>query len=342
MEYRLLGRSGFKVPLLSLGTATFGGRDGTKDWGTVDVAQAARMVDICLDAGLTLFDSADIYNAGAAEQILGAALRGRRDRAIISTKLMFRNGDGPNDVGGSRVHLIRGVEAALKRLETDYIDIFQLHSFDSLTPVEETLDTLDALVRAGKIRYVGVSNYLGWQLMKSLAASERNGYCRYVAHQAYYSLIGRDYEWELMSLALDQGVGTIVWSPLGWGQLTGKIRRGMPLPEVTRWRNEKQKSVGVVVPDEHLFKVVEALETVAAETGKTVPQVALNWVTARPGVSSVLIGARTEQQLQDNLGAIGWSLTPQQMAALDTASHVRPSYPAWHQRVFIERNPHLV
>src|SRR6476659_8407066 len=222
MQYRQLGGSGFKVPVLSLGTGTFGGgNDFFKAWGASDVAEATRLVDVCLDAGLTMFDSADIYSNGQAEEILGQAIKGRRDKVILSTKGTFRVGNGPNDVGSSRYHLTRAVEASLRRLGTDYIDLYQLHSFDAQTPVEEALSTLDDLVRAGKIRYIACSNFSGWHLMKSLAVSERYGWARYVAHQAYYSLVGRDYEWELMPLALDQRVGAVVWSPLFWARLTG-------------------------------------------------------------------------------------------------------------------------
>ena len=229
MEYRQLGGSGFKVPALCLGTGTFGGsNEFFKAWGTTGVEEATRLVDICLEAGLNFFDSADIYSDGQAEEVLGGAIKGRRDQVLISTKATFRSGEGPNDVGSSRWHLIQAVEGSLRRLGTDYIDLFQLHGFDALTPIEETLGTLDDLVRAGKIRYLGCSNFSGWHLMKSLAISEKHGLDRYVAHQAYYSLVGREFEWELMPLALDQGVGTVVWSPLGWGRLTGKIRRGQP------------------------------------------------------------------------------------------------------------------
>src|SRR6188508_3012146 len=227
MEYRQLGSSGLKVPVLTFGTGTFGGKtDFFKPWGASDAKEATRLVDVCLDAGLTMFDSADVYSHGQSEEILGRAIAGRRDRVLISTKATFRSGDGPNDVGSSRFHLVRSVERALKRLGTDYIDLFQLHGFDAMTPVEETLSTLDTLVRAGKIRYIGCSNFSGWHLMKSLAISKAYGLARYVAHQAYYSLVGRDYEWELMPLALDQGVGCVAWSPLGFARLTGKVRRG--------------------------------------------------------------------------------------------------------------------
>jgi len=338
MEYRQLGASGFKVPVLSFGTGTFGGKgEFFGAWGNTDVAEAKRLVDVCLDAGLTMFDSADIYSDGAAESVLGEAIKGRRDRVLISTKATFRAGEGPNDVGSSRFHLLKACDAALKRLGTDYIDLFQLHGFDALTPVEETLSTLDDLVRAGKIRYIGVSNFSGWHLMKSLAVSDRYGYSRYIANQAYYSLIGRDYEWEQMPLGLDQGVGAVVWSPLGWGRLTGKIRRGQPLPATSRLH--KTGDVGPQMSDEYLYRVVDALDEVAAETGKSVPQVALNWLLQRPTVSTVVIGARNEEQLTQNLGAVGWNLTKEQIAKLDAASDVAPVYPYWHQRGFQERNP---
>ncbi|HQY93057.1 MAG: aldo/keto reductase [Caldilinea sp.] len=340
MDYRQLGGSGFKVPALCLGTGTFGGRgEFFKAWGGSDVAEATRLVDICLEAGLTMFDSADGYSGGAAEEILGQAIRGRRDQVIISTKGTFRAGPGPNDVGSSRFHLIRAVEGSLRRLGTDYIDLYQLHGFDAMTPVEEVLQTLDDLVRAGKIRYIGCSNFSGWHLMKALAVSERYGLARYVAHQAYYSLIGRDYEWELMPLALDQKVGAVVWSPLGWGRLTGKIRRGAALPETSRLQSKQAVDGGPPVDQELVYQIVDALDAVAQETGKSVPQIALNWLLQRPSVATVVIGARNETQLRDNLGAVGWALTPQQIAQLDAASAVTLPYPYWHQRGFTERNP---
>lgn len=341
MEYRYLGRSGFRVPVLSFGTGTFGGEgEFFKAWGATDVAEARRLVDICLEAGATMFDSADIYSKGAAESILGEALQGRaRDEYILSTKATFRFGPGENQVGSSRHHLLRSVDAALKRLKTDYIDLFQLHGQDTRTPVEEVLSTLDALVRAGKIRYVGVSNFSGWHLMKSLATADRHGWPRYVAQQTYYSLVGRDYEWELMPLAADQGLGALVWSPLGWGRLTGKIRRGQPLPEGSRLQSKVVADGGPQVDEDYLYRVVDALDAVAAETGKTVPQVALNWVLQRPTVSSVIVGARNEQQLRQNLGAVGWNLTPEQVARLDAASERPKPYPFWHQKAFSYRNP---
>ena len=339
MEQRLLGGSGLKVPVLSFGTGTFGGTtEFFKAWGASDVAEATRMVDICLDAGLKMFDSADVYSGGAAEEILGQAIKGRRDAVLISTKGGFRTGPGPNETGSSRFHLIRAVEGSLRRLGTDYIDLYQLHGFDALTPVEEVLGTLDTLVKAGKIRYIGCSNFSGWHLMKSLAVSEKYGLARYVAHQAYYSLIGRDYEWELMPLGLDQKVGAVVWSPLGWGRLGGKVRRGQPLPETSRLQNRLVVESGPPVEDEYVYTVVDALDDVAAETGKTVAQVALNWLLQRPTVSTLVIGARNEEQLRQNLGAVGWNLTREQVGRLDAASATPRAYPYWHQDGF-DRNP---
>jgi aryl-alcohol dehydrogenase-like predicted oxidoreductase len=301
------------------------------------VEEARRLIDICLEAGVNLFDTADIYSDGRSEEVLGKALEGKRDQALISTKTTFRLGDGPNDVGSSRYHLRRALEASLRRLGTDYVDIYHLHGFDALTPVEEVQDTLNTFVREGKVRYIAASNFSGWHLMKSLAVAERYGWTRFVAHQVYYSLIGREYEWELMPLGLDQKVGALVWSPLGWGRLTGRIRRGQPLPEVSRLH--KTAEMGPQVADEYLYKVIDALDAVAAETGETVPKVALNWLLQRPTVSSVIIGARTEEQLRQNLGAVDWNLTAEQVARLDKASATQPVYPYWHQRQFSERNP---
>ncbi len=338
MEHRRLGASGFKVPALSLGTGTFGGGNQFfAAWGSTNADGARNLIDICLESGLNMFDTADVYSRGLAEQVLGQAIAGRRDKVLVSTKATFRMGDGPNDVGSSRHHLRASVEGSLERLGTDYIDLFQLHGFDAMTPIEETLYTLDELVREGKIRYLGVSNFSGWHLMKSLALADKHHLQRYVAHQAYYSLVGRDYEWELMPLAIDQGVSAVVWSPLGWGRLTGKIRRGTGVPALSRLHSTADK--GPPVDDEHLFKVVDALVEVGEETGKSVPQVALNWLLQRPTVASVIIGARDEAQLRENLGAIGWSLTPAQVRRLDDASAVTLPYPYWHQQDFVERNP---
>ena len=338
MEYRRLGQSGLTVPALSFGTGTFGGVGRLAAWGSTDATEARRLVDICLDAGVTMFDSADVYSQGQSERVLGEAIKGRRDKVLISTKATFRVGDGPNDVGSSRQHLLAAIDGALSRLGTDYIDLFQLHAFDAFTPPEEVLATLDGLVRAGKIRYIGASNFSGWQLMKSLAVAEKYGRARYIAHQAYYSLIGREYEWELMPLGLDQGIGAVVWSPLGWGRLTGKIRRDQPRPAVSRL--PQTADMGPPVPDEHVYRVVEAIDAVTAETGKSVTQIALNWLLQRPTVATLVIGARNETQLRENLGAIGWSLTKEQIAKLDAASNVTLPYPYWHQRVsFSDRNP---
>jgi aryl-alcohol dehydrogenase-like predicted oxidoreductase len=338
MEYRQLGYSGLKVPALSFGAATFGGgNEFFKAWGQTQEDEARRLVDICLDAGVNLFDVANVYSNGLAEQVLGKAIQGKRDKLLISTKATFSMGDGPNDSGSSRYHLIQQCEASLRRLGTDYIDIYHMHGFDAITPVEEVLDTLNTLVHQGKVRYIACSNFSGWHLMKSLAISERYGWARYVAHQVYYSLVGREYEWELMPLGLDQKVSALVWSPLGWGRLTGKIRRGQPLPPVSRLH--KTAKQGPPVADEYLYNVVDALDAVAKETGKSVPQVALNWLLQRPTVASVIIGARNEEQLRQNLGATGWQLSPEQIAKLDAASEVTPVYPYWHQRQFETRNP---
>jgi len=344
MEYRHLGRSGFKVPELCFGCGTFGGSDEFFDaWGaTSDVAEARRIVDICMEAGLNFFDTADIYSMGRSETVLGGAIQHlRREEVLLSTKATFRFGSGPNDVGASRYHLIQSLEGSLKRLCTDYIDVYHLHEIDSFTPVEEMLSTLDNFVRSGKVRYIACSNFSGWLLMKSLSVSERYGWSRYIGHQVYYSLVGREYEWELMPLALDQGLGALVWSPLGWGRLTGKIRRGSPIPEGSRLNSKLVTDMGPQVPEEHLYNVVDALDRVAAETGKTIPQIALNWVLRRPTIASTIVGARNEQQLRQNLGATGWSLTPAQIAWLDAASEVPLAYPYWHNRQFLERNPKL-
>jgi aryl-alcohol dehydrogenase-like predicted oxidoreductase len=339
MEYRQLGRSGLKVPVLSFGTATFSGGTSEGAWGNTDGKGATRLVDIALDAGVTFFDSADIYSGGRAETVLGEAIAGRRDDVLIGTKAVFRNGGAtdPNDVGASRFHLTRALEGSLRRLGTDYVDVFYLHGFDALTPVEETLATLDDFVRSGKVRYIGASNFSGWHLMKSIAVSERYGWARHVAHQAHYSLAAREFEWELMPLGIDQGVGTVVWSPLAQGRLTGKIRRNAPAPSNSRLvaGSETEQSGD----PETLFRTVDVLDELAAETDKTLAQVALNWVLQRPTVSSIIFGARTEEQFLENLGAIGWNLTPEQVARLDAASATTPIYPYWHQRSFSERNP---
>ncbi|MGI6856542.1 aldo/keto reductase [Mesorhizobium sp. 1B3] len=344
MEYRRLGVSGLKVPVLSFGTGTFGGSGPLFGaWGNTDAGEARRLIDICLEAGVNLFDTADVYSNGASEEVLGKAIKGRRDRVLISTKTSLPMGEGPNDAGSSRPRLIRAVDDSLRRLGTDHIDLLQLHAFDAGTPVEEVLKTIDDLVSAGKLRYVGVSNFSGWQLMKSLAAAERHGHPRYVAHQVYYSLVGRDYEWELMPLGLDQGVGALVWSPLGWGRLTGRLRRGQELPAGSRLH--ETADYGPPVDEDRLFAIIDILDAISAETGKTIPQIAINWLLARPTVSSVIIGARNEDQLRQNLGATGWSLTEDQIARLDAASSVTapyPYFPYYRQEGFARLNPPVV
>jgi aryl-alcohol dehydrogenase-like predicted oxidoreductase len=342
MNFRSLGRSGLKVPELCFGTGTFGGaNDFFKAWGSTQDKEAQHLIDICMEAGCNFFDTADIYSDGRSEEVLGKAIAHlQRDDVLISTKGTFRGGAvGPNNVGSSRYHLIQALEGSLKRLHTDYIDVYHMHAFDASTPVEETLSTLDHFIRSGKVRYIACSNFSGWHLTKSLSVSERYGWSRYVGHQVYYSLVGRDYEWELMPLALDQGVGALVWSPLGWGRLTGKIRRGQPLPESSRLQNQSVVDAGPTPDWEYVYNVVAALDEVATETGKTVPQIALNWLLQRPTISTLVIGARDEKQLRANLGASGWSLSADQMAKLDAASTVSLAYPYWHQAQFEERNP---
>jgi aryl-alcohol dehydrogenase-like predicted oxidoreductase len=342
MEYRLLGGSGLKVSVLSFGAATFGGtNEFFRAWGNTDVAEATKIVDICLEAGINLFDTANGYSDGASETILGKALEGRRDQVLISTKAFFPTGPGPNDAGSSRYHLRRALEDSLRRLNTDHIDIYHMHGFDALTPIEEVQDTLNKFVREGKVRYIAASNFTGWQLMKSLAVAEKYGWTRFVAHQVYYSLVGRDYEWELMPLGVDQKVGALIWSPLGWGRLTGKLRRGAKIPDESRLHKTADK--GPTIPDDYLYDVVDAIDQIAKETGKSVPQISLNWLLQRPTVSSIILGARNEEQLKQNLGAIGWNLTPEQVARLDAASAVVPAYPYWWQHNNnTQRNPPVV
>jgi aryl-alcohol dehydrogenase-like predicted oxidoreductase len=344
MEVRTLGRSGLHVPVLSFGAGTFGGRGELfGNWGTTDVDEARHMIDICLDAGVNLFDTADVYSDGASEEVLGAALQGRRDQALISTKIGLPMGDSATDAGTSRARIIRGIDDALRRLQTDYIDLFHLHAFDAFTPVEEVLSTLDNLVASGKVRYTGVSNFSGWQLMKSLAAADRHGWTRYVSHQVYYSLVGRDYEWDLMPLAADQGVGAMVWSPLGWGRLTGKVRRDVPLPPSSRLH--RTSDFGPPVDDDLLYDVVDELDAIADETARSIPQVALNWLLTRPTVASVIIGARDAKQLKRNLEAADWSLTAEQVARLDKVSAQTapyPHFPYYRQDGFARVNPPII
>jgi len=335
MEYRQLGNSGLRVPVLSFGTATFGGgNEFFKAWGSTQVNEATRMVELCLDAGVSLFDTSNVYSAGAAEEILGRAISGLRDRVLISTKATFPMGEGINDYGSSRIHLIKACEDSLKRLGTDHIDIYHMHGFDAHTPVEETLKALDLLVSSGKVRYIACSNFSGWHLMKSLSVSERCGWSKYIAHQAYYSLLNRDFEWELMPLGIDQGVGTMVWSPLASGKLSGKYRRNEPMPANARVAQGGSPVKGVAEDDERLYGIVDVLDELVEETGKTHTQIALNWLLQRPTVSNIIIGARNEEQLKQNLGAVGWKLDLAQIKRLDAASEVLPAYPYWHQRQF--------
>ncbi|MCZ8516687.1 aldo/keto reductase [Paenibacillus filicis] len=341
MEYRQLGGSGLKVSALSFGAATFGGGDAFyRAWGNAGVEEARRLVDICLEAGVNHFDTADVYSNGLSEEVLGKAIAGKRDQLLISTKAAFQMGDGPNAIGSSRYHLIRACEDSLRRLNTDHIDIYTVHGFDALTPVEETLQTLDTLVQSGKVRYIACSNFSGWHLMKSLAIAQPYGWARYVAYQGSYSLVGREYEWELMPLALDQKVGTIVWSPLAGGLLSGKIRRNQPAPQGSRL--QQIGSVGYQIPDEKVYEIIDVLDAIAEETGKSVAQIALNWLLQRPTISSVIIGARNEEQLKSNLGAVGWNLTAEQVTRLDKVSQMPVIYPYWHQHYFTERNPLVV
>ncbi|TDE11324.1 aldo/keto reductase [Dyadobacter psychrotolerans] len=338
MEYRQLGASGLKVPVLSFGTGTFGGGgEFFKAWGNTQVDEASRMVHLCLDAGLTLFDTANVYSQGLSEEILGKAVIGLRDKILLSTKATFKMGEGPNDYGSSRFNLIRSCEDSLRRLNTDYIDIYHMHGFDGNTPVDETLSALDDLVKSGKVRYIACSNFSGWHLMKSLSVSERYGWAKYIAHQAHYSLLSREFEWELMPLGLDQKIGTIVWSPLSAGRLGGKYRRNQAIP--SDGRIAQGGGEGPAIPDDLFYGIIDVLDEIAAETEKSVAQVALNWVLQRPTVSNVVIGARNEEQLKQNLGAVGWNLTLQQIKKLDHASEKAPIYPYWHQRNFLPLNP---
>jgi len=338
MEYRQLGASGLKVPVLSFGTATFGGgNEFFKAWGSTQIDEAKRLINLCLDAGVNLFDTANVYSNGLSEEILGKALEGIRDQVLISTKATFKMGDGANDYGSSRLHLVKQAEDSLRRLKTDHIDIYHMHGFDGTTPVEETLKTLDNLVQSGKVRYIACSNFSGWHLMKSLSASEKFGWSKYIAHQAYYSLLDREFEWELMPLGLDQNVGTIVWSPLASGRLSGKYRRNQPLPEDNRV--QQGGGHGPALNQERLYTIVDALDEVAEETGKSIAQISLNWLLQRPTISNIVIGARNEEQLKQNLDSIGWNLTTAQVKKLDEASKSDPIYPYWHQRQDLVLNP---
>jgi aryl-alcohol dehydrogenase-like predicted oxidoreductase len=335
MEYRQLGNAGLRVPVLSFGTATFGGaNEFFKAWGSTEVDEARRMINLCLEAGVNLFDTSNVYSMGVAEEILGKAIAGKRDEVLISTKATFPMSDKVNDYGSARIHVIKECENSLRRLNTDHIDIYHMHGFDANTPVEETLKTLDNLVQSGKVRYIACSNFSGWHLMKSLSVSERYGWSKYIAHQAYYSLVNRDFEWELMPLGIDQNIGTIVWSPLASGMLSGKYRRNQARPENTRVAQGKSPVPGDTIDSERLHNIVDVLDEVAQETGKTIAQVSLNWLLQRPTVANIIVGARNEEQLKQNLGAVGWNLTTEQVKKLDQVSEVYPAYPYWHQRQF--------
>ncbi len=325
MRYRKLGASGFMVPELCLGTGMFV-PDEVFSRNNINLKQATRLIDICIERGANMFDAGHTYWNGFSEQILGEALKGRRNRAIISTKAgHLVKGGGPNDVGSSRHHLTTAIDESLTRLGSDHIDIFQLHTFDASTPAEETLSILGDFVRAGKIRYIGVSNMPGWALMKSLATADRMSLPRYAVHQVYYSLAGRDYEWELMPLAQDQGLAAAVWSPLAWGRLTGRLKRGAPAPADSKISFSKH--IAPAADNEQLFRVLDVLQELAEETSRLVPQIAINWLLQRPTVATVILGARTEEQLVQTLDASGWSLSAEQVARLDAASRTKPSYP---------------
>lgn len=342
MEQRFLGKSGFSVPVMTMGTATFtGGAGDFNSWGSTDAAAATRIVDICLDAGLTMFDSADAYSNGVSETILGKAIAGRRGKVLISTKAAFRTGGGANDIGTSRRHIMDACEASLGRLGTDVIDLYQMHCFDAKTPVHETMRALDDLVRAGKVRYIGCSNYSAWHIMKSLWTADRHGLTPFVAHQAHYSLLSRDYEWELMPLALAEGLGAVVWSPLAQGRLTGKINRANPVAAGSRVAAGGGDMIfDNVMPTDQFYDLVDVLQEIAGEAGRSVSQIAINWVLHRPSVSTIIIGARNEEQLRDILRAQEFRIAPDQVERLDKASSRVPAYPYWHQMVnYSERNP---
>jgi aryl-alcohol dehydrogenase-like predicted oxidoreductase len=329
MDYRQLGASGLRVSALTLGTMTFGGRDRFARVGSTDVQGATRQIDLCLDRGVNLVDTADVYSAGLSEEIVGQAIKGRRDRVLLATKARMPMGDGPNDAGLSRRHLIAACEASLRRLQTDHIDLYQVHEWDGQTPLEETLEALDTLVRSGKVRYIGASNYTGWQLMKALATSDRHGYQRFVTQQIYYSLQARDAEYELMPLAVDQGVGILVWSPLAGGLLSGKFRRGQEGPEGSRALSDWGEPP-VRDPDQ-LYDTIEVLVEIGEAHGVSAAQVALAWLLGRPGVVSLIIGARTDEQLADNLAAADLQLADDERARLEEVSRPPLIYPHWHQ-----------
>ncbi|MBO8184178.1 aldo/keto reductase [Streptomyces spirodelae] len=328
MEYRQLGRSGLRVSVLTMGTMTFGGRDMFGNVGSTDVAGARRQVDMCLDAGVNLFDTANMYSAGLSEEILGEVITGRRDRLLLSSKVRMAVGDGPNDQGLSRHHILGQVEGSLRRLGTDHLDIYHVHEWDGLTPLEETMEALDSLVRAGKVRYLGVSNYSGWQLMKALGVADAHGYQRFVSNQIYYSLESRDAEYELVPLSLDQGLGVMVWSPLAGGLLSGKYRRGQ---QAESGRHLTEWSEPPVRDEEKLYDTIETVVDIADAHGVSHAQVSLAYLLAQPGVTTLVIGARKDEQLRDNLGAVDVRLDAADLDRLDKVSAPELIYPHWHQ-----------
>jgi aryl-alcohol dehydrogenase-like predicted oxidoreductase len=329
MEHRQLGRSGLRVSVLGLGTMGFGGGGNFANVGEIGVEGATRQLDLCLDAGVTFVDTANVYSTGVSEEIVGKAIGSRRDRIVLATKARFPLAEGPNDAGLSRRHLISECEASLRRLGTDHIDLFQVHEWDGVTPMEETLRALDDLVRSGKVRYVGCSNFSGWQMSKALGVSDRLGLERYVSQQVYYSLQSRDAEYEIVPACLDQGVGILVWSPLAGGLLSGKYRRGEQGPEgsrhLTDWGEPPVRN------EDQVYDIVDALIEIAEEHGGSPAQVALAWTLGRPGVASVVIGARTDEQLADNLGAADLILGDDERSRLDELSAPPLLYPYWHQ-----------
>jgi aryl-alcohol dehydrogenase-like predicted oxidoreductase len=329
MEYRQLGNSGLRISVLTLGTMTFGGVGWSSVVGSTDVDGAKRQIGMCLDAGVNLIDTADVYSAGASEEIVGQALGGRRDDVLLATKVRMPMGAGPNDAGLSRHHMIRGCEASLRRLGTDYIDLYQVHEWDGQTPLEETLGALDSLVQSGKVRYVGASNYAGWQLMKALGIAERDGLPRFVSQQIHYSLQARDAEYELVPLSLDQGLGILVWSPLAGGLLSGKYRRSDPNPEGTRrfggWDEPP------VYDEDKLYDTIDVLVEIGQSRGLSAARIALAYLIGKPGVTSVVVGARTDEQLADNLAAASVTLTDDERDRLDEVSAMPLLYPYWHQ-----------
>lgn len=329
MDYRQLGRSGLRVSALALGTMTFGGRGTFARTGNTDAAGARRQIDMALDVGVNLIDTADVYSAGLSEELVGQAVAGRRDQVLLATKARFAMGNGPNDAGLSRHHLIRACEASLRRLGTDYLDLYQVHEWDGQTPLEETLETLDTLVRTGKVRYVGCSNYAGWQLLKAMGVAERHGYQRFVSQQIFYALQAREAEYELIPAALDQGLGVLVWSPLAGGLLSGKYRRGAGDPEGSRrlagWDEPPVRD------EEQLYTIVDVLVAIGQERNVSPAQVALAWLLRKPAVSTIIVGARTEAQLADNLRAAELTLSDEEVTRLDAVSQLPLLYPYWHQ-----------